>query len=191
MRFLNCPIAPASDTRRGRILHTLITVLLSLCILANMALIFGLSSEDRSESSDRSGEITDAVVDVVYPDFDERPAAEQESIFQRVHKFIRKLAHFSEFAILGFLTALLAAHLAARFSAVTPLVQWVGPLALCLIYAASDEIHQIFTERGPAVRDVLLDFAGVLCGVLAARVLVWIACMIAHKLNGRKGGNVA
>ena len=190
MRFFDCPISPIADTRRSRILHTLITAILSLCILANMVFIFEMSTEDKTESSDRSGEITDVVVDVVYPDFDQRPIAEQESIFQRVHNFIRKLAHFSEFAILGFLTALLASHLAARFSSVTTIIQWFVPAGFCLVYAAADEIHQIFTERGAAVRDVLLDFAGALCGVLVARVAVWIACMIAHKLNERKGGDV-
>ena len=186
MRFFDCPIAPLADTRRSRVLHTLITVLLSLCVLANMAMIFCMSAEDRAESGDRSGEIADAVVDVVYPDFEQRPVAEQESIFQKVHKFIRKLAHFSEFALLGFLTAFLVVHLAARFSRLTAILQWLAPAAFCLAYAASDEIHQMFTERGPAVTDVLLDFAGAMCGILVARVIVWIACTVVCKARARR-----
>ena len=186
MRFFDCPIAPLADTRRSRVLHTLITVLLSLCVLANMAMIFCMSAEDRTESGDRSGEIADVVVDVMYPDFDQRPAAEQESIFQKVHKFIRKLAHFSEFALLGFLTAFLVAHLAARFLRLTAILQWVRPAAFCLLYAASDEIHQMFSERGPAVTDVFLDFAGAICGILAARVIVWIASAVIAKVHVRR-----
>ena len=186
MRFFDCPISPVADTRRSRVLHTLITVLLSLCVLANMAMIFRMSAEDRSESGDRSGEIADAVVDVVYPDFEQRPVAEQESIFQKVHKFIRKLAHFSEFALLGFLTAILVTHLAARYSRLTPVLQWMMPAAFCLLYAASDEIHQIFTERGPSVTDVLLDFTGAICGILVARIIIWIACTVIAKAHAQR-----
>lgn len=186
MRFFNCPIPPIADTRRSRVLHTLITVLLSICVLANMAMIFSMSAEDRTESGDRSGEIADVVVDVMYPDFDQRPAVEQESIFQKVHKFIRKLAHFSEFALLGFLTALLVAHLAARFSRLTAVLQWLVPAAFCLAYAASDEIHQMFTERGPAVTDVLLDFVGAICGILIARAVVWCICTVVCKARARR-----
>ena len=186
MRFFNCPISPIADTRRRRVLHTLITVLLSICVLANMAMIFSMSAEDRAESGDRSGEIADVVVDVIYPDFDQRPAVEQESIFQKVHKFIRKLAHFSEFALLGFLSTLLVAHLAVRFSRLTAVLQWLVPAAFCLAYAASDEIHQMFTERGPAVTDVLLDFAGAICGILIARAVVWCVCTVVCKARARR-----
>ena len=186
MRFFNCPIFSIADTRRSRVLHTLITVLLSICVLANMAMIFSMSAEDRAESGDRSGEIADVVVDVIYPDFDQRPAVEQESIFQKVHKFIRKLAHFSEFALLGFLTALLVAHLAARFSRLTAILQWLVPAAFCLAYAASDEIHQMFAERGPAVTDVLLDFVGAICGILIARAVVWCVCTVVCNARARR-----
>ena len=182
MRFFDCPISPVADTRRSRVLHALITVLLSLWVLANMAMIFSMSAEDRAESGDRSGEIADAVVDVVYPDFEQRPVAEQESIFQKVHKFIRKLAHFSEFALLGFLTAFLV----ARYSRLTAVLQWLMPAAFCLAYAASDEIHQIFTERGPSVTDVLLDFTGAICGILVARIIIWIACTVIAKAHAQR-----
>ena len=193
MRFFDCPIPPIADTRRGRILHTLITVFLCLCIFIDMAFIFTMSSESKTDSGDRSGEIADVVVDVVYPDFDQLPAAKQESILQKVHKFIRKFAHFSEFAILGWLTALLVAHLASRFSAITPVFQWFSPAAFCFAYAASDEIHQIFTQRGHSVRDVLLDCVGVVCGILVARLMVWVVCLIACRVGNRssKGESIA
>ncbi|HEX5582385.1 VanZ family protein [Gaiella sp.] len=68
---------------------------------------------------------------------------------------LRKLAHFTEYAILG---ALLAR--ATRRS-------WVA-LVLAALYAASDEVHQTFVEgRHGAVRDVAIDTVGALVGVFA------------------------
>ena len=38
---------------------------------------------------------------------------------------------------------------------------------VCLLYAASDEIHQAFVPgRGPSVFDVLLDFCGAVTGTV-------------------------
>jgi VanZ family protein len=73
---------------------------------------------------------------------------------------LRKLAHFGEYAVLGFL-----------------LVRAVGrePLAvgLGIAYAGSDELHQHFVRgRHAAVRDVAIDAAGVLLGVLLTRRVV-------------------
>ncbi len=73
---------------------------------------------------------------------------------------LRKIAHFGEYAVLG----LLLARAVGR-----------RPLALAagVAYAASDELHQHFVAgRHAAVRDVLIDSAGVLAGVLAAHVLL-------------------
>lgn len=186
MCFFDASMPPLADSRRGRILYRLVTVLLALSVLVNMGWIFYMSSEDRTESGDRSGAVTDAIVDAVYPDFDQRPPEEQESILQRVHRFIRKAAHFSEFMLLGFLTAALVFHLARRYSELTPSRQWYMPAAFCLAYAASDEIHQIFTERGPRVSDALLDFAGAIGGIVIVRLFIWAVCAVSRKCYARR-----
>jgi VanZ family protein len=77
---------------------------------------------------------------------------------------LRKIAHFCEYAVLGFL-----------------LLQATGRESLAFVlgalYAASDELHQQFVPgRHAAVRDVVIDAAGVLAGVLAARrIRTWTA----------------
>ncbi|MEX2210401.1 MAG: VanZ family protein [Gaiellaceae bacterium] len=71
---------------------------------------------------------------------------------------LRKLAHFAEYAVLGFLLV--------RASAALP------AFALGVLYAVSDEFHQSFVAgREGAARDVAIDAAGVLAGLVAHRRL--------------------
>ena len=75
------------------------------------------------------------------------------------HGLLRKLAHFAEFACLGACLSWLFGML--RKNPWLPLV--FGFLAACL-----DETIQIFVpDRGPAIRDVLIDTAGVCLGLAA------------------------
>lgn len=47
------------------------------------------------------------------------------------------------------------------------------PLAMCLLYAATDEVHQGFTPgRNPTLRDVGYDFLGMVTALLRLRGLV-------------------
>lgn len=84
---------------------------------------------------------------------------------------IRKLAHFSEFAALGFL------------------LQWqrvvwkketiAAPVLFALLCAMADETIQLFSPgRASAVTDVWIDFAGILAGTAALLLL--------YKLSRRK-----
>ncbi len=157
-----------------------VTVLLAAAVLANMIFIFCMSSEDSATSGDRSEGVTDVVVNVVYPDLEERPPAEQQSIQQKMHYLVRKLAHFTEFACLGLLSAALVAHLTRRVR-LNPLLQGSIPAVFCLLYAASDEIHQIFTNRGPSVKDVLIDFIGALVGIACLRLLLFLGQRVAAR----------
>ena len=69
---------------------------------------------------------------------------------------LRKLAHVTEYAVLGFLLAR-AAPLTAAF-------------ALGLVYAVSDELHQAFVAgRHGAPRDIAIDALGVVVGLAAQR----------------------
>jgi VanZ family protein len=71
---------------------------------------------------------------------------------------IRKLAHFSEFAMLGMLLSWL-------FGMLQKNLLW--PFVLGFFTASMDETIQRFVpNRGPSVWDVLLDTSGVLVGML-------------------------
>ncbi len=81
-----------------------------------------------------------------------------------IHFLIRKLAHLTEYAILAVLTwnALRLSLAAASMRRLCGLAVLVSAL-----YAASDEFHQSFTpSREATVRDVLIDTAGAIGGLL-------------------------
>ena len=78
---------------------------------------------------------------------------------------VRKAAHFTEFGVLGALWSGYGRTRPLRYS-------WLYGLAV----AAADECLQfIQPDRGPSVTDVLIDYAGYLCGwILVWLVAVWM-----------------
>ncbi|WP_047150853.1 VanZ family protein [Aneurinibacillus tyrosinisolvens] len=81
--------------------------------------------------------------------------------------FIRKGAHFTLYFLLGFLM-----YGALRGSGVGRGKRLVGSLLFMVLYAASDEIHQMYTaNRTPLAADVLLDSVGGAIGIGAALVM--------------------
>ena len=82
---------------------------------------------------------------------------------------LRKLAHFSEFALLGMLLSWLAGMLDR--SKLLPLV-W-GCLAAC----TDETIQRFVPDRGPSLRDVGIDT----CGVAAGMALLWLGYTVSKK----------
>ena len=181
------PIHPAESDkapRKGRRLPTVIAILLAVLILSTMAVIFFFSAESGEESGSRSADVTDAILKITHPNLDSLPREEQQSIEESVHHLVRKTAHFLEYAFLAFLTTCLLLWL-KHFSVfrIRPRQVWVFPAALGLLYAISDEVHQIFSHRGARVTDVLIDFAGTLFGVCMVHVAAW---MLRHLRNAKR-----
>ena len=78
---------------------------------------------------------------------------------------MRKSAHVSEYAILALL--LWRALRSGPTLRTKRPVLFGAVLVACIVFAASDEFHQSFVKsRTPTVRDVLLDGAGALFGLL-------------------------
>ena len=80
---------------------------------------------------------------------------------------IRKLAHFSEYALMGILVYVLWSQWMKRGRRLYFLtVVWVA------LSAAADEIHQLFVPgRSCQISDMLLDSCGVLAGTLAGMLI--------------------
>lgn len=140
-------------------------------------MIFWFSAQNGAASGQLSGGITEKVVEVVEPDYDSLPEPEQQTLFDAVQFAVRKSAHFSEYALLGFLLRLLCASYALRRGG---LVAWLCGTG----YAATDELHQWFVAARSAMwQDVCLDSSGVLAGVLLA---TGILALIAYRRNRRR-----
>lgn len=85
------------------------------------------------------------------------------------HHFVRKAAHFCEFASLGAVFLLWIKELVPQIELRLSLCALVG-VAVPLI----DETIQIFSGRGPALSDVWLDISGYAVGCLICAAVVFL-----------------
>ncbi|HXD34203.1 MAG TPA: VanZ family protein [Pyrinomonadaceae bacterium] len=118
-------------------------------LLIWMAFIFFASTGNFS--ADNTGALIRPLLLWFFPDLsNERLIA--------VHFFIRKLAHFTEYAILGLLTA--RAFIDSSRAGLRR--HWfVDGLILIILYALSDEYHQSFVAaRTASIFDSLIDISG-------------------------------
>ncbi|MBQ3707949.1 MAG: VanZ family protein [Clostridia bacterium] len=134
-------------------------VILWILVLAWMALIFRFSMENADESSSTSGAVIRWLLERLDKGFPALSPAEQFDRIEAWSFVVRKLAHFLIFTVLGLLAA-------AAFSVdLGPQEAFFAALALGIVYAAADEIHQAFVPgRACQLRDVLIDASGVLLG---------------------------
>lgn len=148
--------------------YSLILTLIPL--LAVMIMIFCFSAQSSSKSSETSARITKTVVRVTHPDYDRLDRQTQRTIFERTSHLVRKTAHFTEFAMLGFFLYLHLRALARERGLRRPaLYTALGGV----LYAVSDELHQGFVAgRAPAALDVGIDSVGVLFGLLVMALLL-------------------
>ena len=144
--------------------------ILILLVIAQMLFIFCMSAQDGTESSGESLGVTRFVCSVFVSDWDNLPAEEQDAVIEKAHGLIRVGAHFAEYAVLGFLLLLMAYELYKDKSSLDAQKYFLVWLA-GVIYAVSDEIHQIFVPgRACELKDVIIDAAGVLLGLAVAEV---------------------
>ena len=89
-----------------------------------------------------------------------------EETFERCHYFVRKSAHFIEYAVLGVLVWRTFRHDPAFRSYTVGHQFWLA-LLVAALYASTDEFHQKFVpSREPSVHDVMLDTCGAAAGLL-------------------------
>lgn len=93
------------------------------------------------------------------------------------HNLLRKIAHFCEFAALGFFVAGGIKFTFDRNKIYIPLIP-------CILYSVSDEIHQYFVpERACRIFDVFVDSCGSLTGILVFALLIFIIEKIINRKN--------
>ena len=133
-----------------------------LCILILwMGVIFVFSNQNAEVSENVSDGFTSKVVDTVATvKKDESIKENKKEIIEDSRFFIRKTAHFSLYLVLGILIYLNVKNV----KKINPIII---SLIFCILYACSDEIHQMFiNERTAKVLDVLIDTTGSLTGIL-------------------------
>lgn len=103
-----------------------------------------------------------------------------ESLLLWIKTYLRKIAHFVLYTLLGAFTMATVTNTKIKKVAVKITVA----AGVGLAYSISDEIHQLFVEgRSGEVRDILLDFAGVITGILFTLAICKIIQIIAKNLK--------
>ena len=143
-----------------------------------MALIFSLSSQNAAVSSGTSGNVIRLIIGIFRPGFDNLPEAEQTEIVASLQFLARKSAHFSIYMILGVLSFLTFISYEKLLFA----MRLTLSCGICLLYAASDEIHQLFVPgRSCELRDVMIDFSGAALGIAVSSLIFLLICRIKNK----------
>lgn len=141
------------------------------------SIIFSFSADTGEESGELSAEITNKVLTIFGISEENASSQEYQKMKTTMEFFIRKLAHFSEYALLGFMCCVFFRTFKQKMWLTT-----LFSLLLSISYAALDEWHQSFVPgRGPGVGDVLIDSSGAICGVLAALLAWYLVHLIAKK----------
>lgn len=86
-----------------------------------------------------------------------------------IHLVVRKCAHVCEYAVLALLLfrAAICTRNLKRSMPIVYVSVWVG----CFLVATTDEFHQAFVaSRGASARDVMIDGAGAILGLLIGAV---------------------
>lgn len=146
----------------------------AVCLLVLLyIMIFLLSSDAAEDSSVKSTAVTEFLRKIwsFFRESDGMPTTGivADLLPLELEKIVRKLAHFSEYLCVGLLSYSLV------------LLWWKGKvwngrllIGMQLLLSASlDEIHQYFVPgRYAAVKDVLIDFAGGITGMVIIGVVL-------------------
>ena len=122
------------------------SVILLLLTLLTVGFIFYNSALPPEKSQEQSSTVGDIIAEIIPPETEAGGF---------VQKYLRKIAHFTEYGLLGIELMLLCAVFAKR-----KLRFGILSLGAAVLVALIDETVQIFSARGPAVQDIWIDVGG-------------------------------
>ena len=157
-------------------------IILILMLLGTFYLIFSFSAEDGDTSKTTSERISEFVLNT-FTDYKNMPdGVEKKEILKSVTKIVRKAAHYTIYIVVGMLLMGICYTYKMGDGRRFMISQISG-----IIYATSDEIHQLFVDgRSGEFRDVLLDSLGVLTGILMVVLIIKIYKEIKLKKNKKE-----
>lgn len=133
-----------------------------------MTVIFCFSAQPADVSADTSLRVGMTIGKMSVPDFSKLPKEEQIDYAKKIEFPVRKMAHATEYAILGCLLTNLCRSLSMKKAYMW---SWLMGSA----YAATDEFHQLFVPgRSGQITDVMLDSVGCLTGCLLIYLILCI-----------------
>ena len=136
-----------------------------------MVFIFSLSNDTAIESDKLSDGTLKFLFTLFYPNFESLSLLKQQELVEPFALIIRKFAHFVLYFILG----VLSSATLVSYRGIPYAFRGVISGAICVIFAITDEIHQLFVDgRSGEVADVLLDSTASIIGILVFYVILQI-----------------
>jgi len=175
-------------------------ILIIILWITMMILIAWFSSQPANISTQQSNSVDVIICKIVIKDFKTFTEAVKQYYIDLADKFVRKAAHFTEYAVLGILSwAVLNFSLKDRLrkpdatgkskffkSFTTFLWFFLIPLFWCFLYSLTDEFHQRFVEgRYGSMLDSLIDTSGAAVGMLIL-LLIRLLVLTVIRLRRKK-----
>ena len=149
-----------------------------ICLLMLFTSIFAFSNQNKEKSAGLSRKVTYAITDNI-KSIQKMEKQQKENLLDKIEHFIRKMAHFTLYTLVGILTMLLMDTYNLKKSKKIGISFFIG-----VLYAISDEIHQSFVPgRGAMIQDVVLDSSGVIFGILICIGIIAIVKKIFIKIK--------
>ncbi len=146
----------------------IVRIVLFLLIVAWAVLVFYLSGQTGGESSGLSRKIAEFFT-------------KDQNLLEVVERYIRKFAHFSEYAFGGILFILL--FNTYNWSDRRKMITSIG---LGAWYATTDEVHQLMVDgRNGSIVDVYIDTLGFATGVCITFLIIKLIIQIVSKKNNK------
>ncbi len=158
-------------TLTRQMIFNIFRYLLILAIIVTIAFIFGNSMLPPEKSAEQSETVKDVIVEILPDD----TAAENF-----VEEYIRKIAHFTEYGLLGVEIAIYLMVFTKRRIKVLAIAT-LTPFFIGFV----DETIQRFSERGPSIDDVWIDIGGFVLFYLLT-IAIFVAVFYVVKAIGTK-----
>ena len=149
--------------------YRLLQIILILLILGSIAHAFYQSSLPPKKSEEVSDKVGEIIEEIIPPET--KPG-------EYIQKNLRKLAHFSEFFLIGLCAAL---HTVIYYRKTGG---FVSLFPFGIIVALLDETVQIFSGRGASVKDIWIDTLGY-SSAAAAVLAVFLVLLFVKRIRAR------
>lgn len=149
-----------------------------LLIITWMITIFLFSNQQGNASSVTSNKVTKEIIEII-PSTKHLEENQKKEIVKKVNPIMRKIAHYTIYLIGGILIMFFISTIVQSEKRCVLYSVLIG-----LIYAITDEIHQMFMDgRTAKITDVLIDTLGVITGVVIYITIKTIIYRIKSKDN--------
>ena len=146
-------------------LKAIILIIMTLCVVAFIFM------HSLTLSAEESGAVTDWLTNLIP--------------FQLTDHIVRKMAHFTEYSVLGFVTSFTVYSFFKK-----PTGGIFIKLFVTLFTAVIDETIQLNVPgRSGQVTDVLLDFSGAVTGIIVSTLLILIYLLYKKRKEMKNGRN--